>query len=71
MINEQDVRRNNPKSSLELDAMKEALETLRKLQEAGIARGDTFRPVPTGRRSLEDLKGRRPMYGAFKLKYDT
>lgn len=59
MLDEKDVRRKNPKASDDLDALREAFETLHKLQQAGIVREDTFRPARVGRISLEDLKPKR------------
>jgi hypothetical protein len=73
MTNWEDVVRQNPKAAAELTemlgSMKDTIEALRALREAGIVRSEPFRPMPAGRQSLEDIKPRRPSVFSFKVAY--
>ena len=70
MLDVHEIRQKNPRAADEIDAMRETFETLRQLREAGVTKGDTFRPAPSGRRSLEDLKTRRTKT-IFKVEDDA
>lgn len=71
MTSLQDVVRQNMKAADELTktlgSMKETIDALRALREAGIVRSEPFRPMPAGRQSLEDIKPKRPSSTAFKV----
>lgn len=73
MTNLEDVVRQNPKAAGELtemlESMKDTIDALRALREAGIVRSEPFRPMPSGRQSLEDIKPRRPSVLAFKVAF--
>jgi hypothetical protein len=71
MTSLQDVVRQNMKAADELTeilgSMKETIDALRALREAGIVRSEPFRPMPAGRQSLEDIKPKRPSPTVFKV----
>jgi hypothetical protein len=63
-----EILRNNPRAAAGIDAVREALDSMRKLREAGLAaRPDVTSPTST-KKSLADLKaaeGRRIFQKAF------
>jgi hypothetical protein len=69
----EDVVRQNRKAAEELmdmlGSMKDTIDALRALREAGFVRSEPFRPMPGGRQSLEDIKPRRPSGIAFKVAF--
>lgn len=70
MVDFDEVRRRNPRAAKELDSLKDALDTLRKLRKAGVTGREDFRPTRS-RPKIGELKGTPSRFPRFKMTEDA